>query len=95
MSLPASRILSTLRRLYHHLNNGGTWSDLDTYKLSLAISTIEELSEGECRFNCRTAQANWREGYESALIDGDHRPLPVSSLEERSEKAWKEYKDES
>lgn len=60
-----SGTLATLRRLYHHLHNGGTWSDLDTAILSRAISTIEELNEGCCRFNCRTGKSQFYAGHKA------------------------------
>lgn len=81
-------VLATLRRLYHHLHNGGTWSDLDTHTLSRAISTIEELSEGKCRFNCRTAKDNFIAGWHTGADD------PDSFRENADMEAWKEYQQE-
>ncbi len=86
-----SGTLATLRRLYHHLHNGGTWSDLDTATLSRAISTIEELNEGACRFNCRTAKENWIAGWlHAARCDEDYAHLGSNGLLELSKREYNE-----
>lgn len=61
-------ILSDLRRLYHHVENGGKWDySIDNRRLSKAISTIEELSEGGCRYNCTTGKTQFARGAEWAV----------------------------
>jgi hypothetical protein len=59
--------LADLRRLYHHLSNGGEFNlRVDTERIARAIRTIEELQDGACRFNCTTAKRQFARGCEWA-----------------------------
>lgn len=82
--------LATLRRLYHHLNNGGAWHyGADMQTLSWAISTIEELSEGACRYNCRTAKANWLAGHWYANGQPAWDDVAYNAEAEKHYKTWR------
>ncbi len=85
--------IADLRALYHHLEGRGRWDYLiDNLRLSRAIRTLEELSEGGCRNQCQTRKENWREGYEIALINNSTAPLSREALDAASNKAWVDIK---
>ena len=86
--MPNTLVLSDLRRLYHHMENGGTWNlATDNHRLSRAISTIEELSEGGCRHNCTTGKQRYKSGYIAAVVeDAGFEPDDVDA---NAEASWK------
>ena len=87
--------VADLRRLYHHLEGRGRWDYIiDNRRLSRAISTLEELSEGHCRNNCQTRKENWREGYALAFLHYHSLPIRRETVDAASAKAWKERKNE-
>lgn len=81
-------VLSDLRRLYHHVENGGTWDyAIDNRRLSVAISTIEELSEGGCRNNCTTGKQQYLDGYVAAVVEC--AGFEPDGIEAEAEASWK------
>ena len=50
--------------------------------------SYEDLEEGRCRFDCRTAKENWTEGYRYAMQG--RRAMPIANTE--AEEAYREWK---
>lgn len=52
----------------------------------------KQLDPGRCRFNCRTAKANWIEGYIGAAMEYGRQPMNMADMTRRAEEAHREWK---
>ena len=58
-------------------------------EISLRDNKIDELEQGACRFNCRTAKENWIAGWEEGVGSIDFGGDPEYATGEEAYNEWK------
>lgn len=85
MSTRQEAVLTSLRRLYHHLVNGGQFHErIDSERLSLAIKYIEEHSHSDRLIRAEAFNAGWN-------ARGDHEADKAAGKATLPRHKWFDY----